>query len=103
MTDIIETWRNAGAPDAIPHRWSEDRTVCLRCSARAKDFYSGDPDVSTCVPLVCHVLRAGRALCGLPGTPNTWDAGHLWVSAEDGPKLASCRPCLRVLEQERSS
>jgi len=42
---------------------------------------------------VVHLLRYGRALCGQPGTPNTWPDDHRWVDDVHWVDV-SCLPCL---------
>lgn len=44
-------------------------------------------------PLV-HVLHQGQALCGQPGTPNTWPPGESWVSLDLAYDLGSRVTCL---------
>lgn len=50
-----------------------------------------------------HMLRGGFALCGKPGPPGHWAAGHKWVHADsddNGPRsAANCTACLDALAQ----
>ena len=47
-----------------------------------------------------HVLRHGRALCGLPGLPRDWPEGHRWVSSLSVEE-ATCAPCKARHEELR--
>ena len=53
-----------------------------------------DPEIETIPDGVVHVLRYGRALCGQPGLPVDWPAGHCWISFED-TKIASAVTCAK--------
>ncbi len=43
-----------------------------------------------------HVLHEGRALCGMPGLPRDWPAGHKWTRIDE-IKDATCNVCIHRL------
>lgn len=66
---------------------SAEEIAALQAEVR-KLMYPDEP----AVPLVVHLLRAGRAVCGLTGTPDEWPPGHRWVSvAGAGVTCAACQ------------
>lgn len=72
-----------------------DRDRVLR-RVLGEPFHQG---TSEPVPRVTvHVLHEGRALCGKPGVPGSWEPGHKWVYRnhdEGGPRSAvNCPGCL---------
>lgn len=55
--------------------------------------------------LLVHILIAGRALCGRPGTPNTWDEDERWVGPDttDDATCESCKTQLATAKRIRSA
>lgn len=54
-----------------------------------------------------HILREGRALCGRPGVPGTWNTAEKWVSFDsvdkfDGHETMLCTRCKHVHETGES-
>jgi hypothetical protein len=47
-----------------------------------------------------HVIRFGRALCGLKGVPDAWPPGHRWVAFNDPANLhqVTCPRCKEQVE-----
>ncbi len=41
-----------------------------------------------------HILKGGRALCGMPGLPGEWPPGNVWVGLDD--PAADCEACVAV-------
>lgn len=50
--------------------------------------------------MIVHILVAGRALCGEPGTPNQWPEGHWWVDT-DHVQNATCQRCVAEFKSHR--
>ena len=46
--------------------------------------------------MTVHILRYGRTLCGMDGTPNEWPEDHRWVG-EDHADQATCAACMKGL------
>ncbi len=46
-----------------------------------------------------HVLKHGSPVCGIPGTPNEWPKGHIWVSFEE-PNLGAVVTCAKCREAQ---
>ncbi|MHB8107661.1 MAG: hypothetical protein ACYDH4_09600 [Candidatus Cryosericum sp.] len=79
-------------PHPVPARFHTCRKVV---KLRLSSTYGKASTVN-----VVHILREGRALCGLSGLPQDWPAGEYWLSEGDA-RGATCEGCLRVLEIDK--
>ena len=55
-------------------------------------WFQSLPPECVCLGMTVHILRAGRALCGLTGFPRDWPPSHRWVPEADAD-AATCHAC----------
>ena len=51
--------------------------------------------------MTIHVLKEGRALCGIPGQPKDWPPTHYWARLPDDRDRVNCPGCCRALEAKK--
>ena len=64
------------------------------------------PQAGGCAMKTIHGLRGGLALCKMPGTPNEWPPGNVWVNADqldsehvkDAVKKGEAKTCTTCVE-----
>lgn len=49
--------------------------------------------------MIVHILRGGRAMCGMLGIPRDWPEDHRWVKWHEA-KDATCKRCLTLRADE---
>ncbi len=51
---------------------------------------------------IIHILRSGKALCGRPGEPITWQWNEAWVGPLDA-YLANCPTCIEATGRSKAA